>query len=369
MHDLYPGASAFTDRHGKRRWRFRRKGKTITLPGQPGDAAFDAAYQAALTGREPPRAQIRRLPGATVAKSIGDAWRRTQQSPAWLALDAATRALYIRYAEEFLDTPLSAEHSITWREVPMRDLRRRHLKDIIAAHQATPHKAKHLLTAIRKMIETALDEEWIELDPSYKLKYRPTLKGWKAWSIESIRQFEAHWQPGSNARLAYALALWLGNRRSDVVSVRWSDRTVRQIQLASGPRLVDGFLIEQEKTGKQLFLPVPPMLAELLELTPRNGGTVLLTAYGKPYSAKALTTRMADWTREAGLPPGHTLHGLRKTLGKWLAEGGASTRQLMEVLGHDDIAHAELYSREAEQALLATEGMDKVVALHRRRGG
>lgn len=56
---------------------------------------------------------------------------------------------------------------------------------------------------------------------------------------------------------------------------------------------------------------------------------------------------------------------MRKTLGKRLAEGGASTRQLMEVLEHDDIEHAELYSREAEQIRLATEGMDKVVKLVR----
>jgi len=38
----------------------------------------------------------------------------------------------------------------------------------------------------------------------------------------------------------------------------------------------------------------------------------------------------------------------------------------MDVLGHDDIEHAELYSREAEQIRLATEGMDKVVDLVRR---
>jgi site-specific recombinase XerD len=32
-----------------------------------------------------------------------------------------------------------------------------------------------------------------------------------------------------------------------------------------------------------------------------------------------------------------------------LAEAGATTRELRAILGHDDIAHAELYSREAEQ--------------------
>jgi site-specific recombinase XerD len=54
------------------------------------------------------------------------------------------------------------------------------------------------------------------------------------------------------------------------------------------------------------------------------------------------------------------MHGLRKSLGKMMAETGASTRQLMEMLGHDDIEHAELYSRAAEQERLARDAMTKV---------
>jgi hypothetical protein len=68
-----------------------------------------------------------------------------------------------------------------------------------------------------------------------------------------------------------------------------------------------------------------------------------------------------------GLPKGLTLHGLRKSLGVYLAEAEASTRQLMDVLGHDDIDHAELYSREASQVRLAVQGMDRVVRLVTRK--
>lgn len=63
--------------------------------------------------------------------------------------------------------------------------------------------------------------------------------------------------------------------------------------------------------------------------------------------------------RSAGLE-GTTLHGLRKTLRKLLAEQGATTRELMDVLGHDAIAHAELYSRAADQEAMARSGLDKV---------
>jgi site-specific recombinase XerD len=47
---------------------------------------------------------------------------------------------------------------------------------------------------------------------------------------------------------------------------------------------------------------------------------------------------------------------LRKTLGKMLAESGATTREIMSILGHDSIAHAELYTREAEQKKACQRG-------------
>lgn len=62
----------------------------------------------------------------------------------------------------------------------------------------------------------------------------------------------------------------------------------------------------------------------------------------------------------------YTLHDLRKSLGVKLAEADATTRQLMEALGHDDIQHAELYSREASQVRLAVQGMEKVLRLEGR---
>lgn len=116
-----------------------------------------------------------------------------------------------------------------------------------------------------------------------------------------------------------------------------------------------------------LILPITPFLASCLEAAERKADTIVLTAYGKPFSIKSLTGKMARWTALAGLPPGCTLHGLRKTLGRILGESDATTRQLMEVLGHDNIANAELYSREASQARLAVQGMDKVVAFENRR--
>lgn len=371
MNQDYPGASCFTDRHGKRRWRFRRKGKTIVLPGQPGEPAFDAAYQAAITGQPSRKATVIAHPKAAEPRSLGAAWRLVERSAAFQQLDIASQRNNIRNAETFLESRIHPDQPYKWRAAPIADLRRRHLKEMLASYAATPHKAKHILVAIRKMITAALDAEWIEIDPSYKLQWRPAYKGWKAWPVESMRQFEAYWPIGSRPRLVFALAFWLGNRRSDIAALRWDQRCTRSMMIAGRQRQIDGFAFTQEKTRKAMFLPISPMLHEVLAAAyeRRQAPTVLQTCHGQAHSPNSLTNLMAEWTAEAGLAPGHTLHGLRKTMGKWLAEGGASTRQLMEVLGHTDMDHAELYSREAEQALLAVEGMDKVIDLHRHRTG
>lgn len=342
--------SHYQDRHDKTRWRYRRAGKTISLPGSPGEAEFEEAYSAAVEGRAPKKAEILKMPGAAAPETFRAAWMKVKRTPEWLAHDPATHSKNVHLAEEFLELKVDEECPDLWGDMRVSDLKRRHVKDILAHFSTTPHKAKHLLVTLRKMIVVALDQEWIETDPTWKLSYRPEYRGWRAWTDIERTLFEARWPLGTTPRTAYALALWLGNRRSDVARLRWDWFDFRKNTVT----------LQTKKGDKRLVLPITPMLLEAINPLERKGETVLLTAYGKQFSEKSLTGRMADWTHSAQMPKGCTMHGLRKTLGKMLAENGATTRQLMETLGHDDIAHAELYSREAEQQRLAKDGMAKL---------
>ena len=350
--DKYPYAGSYQDRHGKRRWRFRRAGKTIQLPGSPGQPDFEAAYGAALAGRPVAKAEVHRLPTATAPKSLRAAWRiLISDTLDWKALDPETQHTQTLIAERFLRSPVVEGEPLTFGDVAVADLQRKHIKAILAKRANTPHAAAHLLRIIRKLTGVALDQEWIEYDATYRIKCRPAFKGWKAWSDESCAAFEKRWPLGTTPRTVYAIARYFGHRRSDVATVKWTD-----LEVAAGN-------VVQSKTGKALWIPLHPELAKALEATPRRCEYVVITQYREPFSAKALGMRMQDWTKRAGLAPGHTLHGLRKKLGAMLAEAGATTRELMAILGHDDIAHAELYSREAEQRRLASEGMRKLTKL------
>jgi integrase len=347
--DEYPYAGSYLDRHGKRRWRYRRVGKTIQLPGSPGQPEFEEAYSAAVEGRSVRKADVRRLPTAAAPKSLRAAWRiLITDDLEWKQLDTGTQHTQTLIAEKFLSSPVVKDEPLTFGDVAVTDFQRKHIKAILAQRSDTPHAAKHLLRIIRKLTGVALDQEWIEYDPTYRIKLRPAYVGWKAWPDEARRAYETRWPLGTTPRTVYALALYFGHRRSDVANVKWTD-----LEVAAGN-------VVQQKTGKALRIPMLPELVVALEATDRRGEYVVVTRYGKPFSPKALGMRMQDWTKQAGIAPGHTLHGLRKTLGKLLAEAGATTRELMAILGHDDIAHAELYTREAEQRSLASEGMRKL---------
>jgi hypothetical protein len=121
---------AYKDRHGKRRWRFRRAGKTIQLPGSPGESEFEVAYAAALEGRPVLKAEIRRLPTAAEPKSLRAAWRiLITDTVDWKRLDPETQHAQTLIAERFLRSPVVAGEPLTFGDVAVANLQRKHMAE------------------------------------------------------------------------------------------------------------------------------------------------------------------------------------------------------------------------------------------------
>ncbi|RDL51835.1 Tyrosine recombinase XerD [Ensifer sp. M14] len=369
-HPEYPGASSKKDRHGKERWRYRgkgRDGKEVSLPGQPGDEAFEQAYQAATLGTS---ATVSMLPGKIVPQSFMHAYTMLKASPEWLALDSKTQSYNVLQIETFLAAQVDPAHELTWRDVPMKMMTHKHVRAFLKPYHVnvSASKAKHLLVGMRKLIGVAILEEWIELDPtsSYKITIPPT-DGFKAWPREYRERFEAHHKVGTSARTAYALAMWLGNRRGDIANLRWDQLVEEEVELAGGVvEKITAFDFRQRKNakrtgGKEMFLKVTKALADALAPLDRSkGGTVLLSAYGEAYSEKGLGNRMRNWCEQAGIPAGYTLHGLRKSLGVHLAENGASARQIQDVLGHSSMKESDKYIEAANRKRTATDALSVI---------
>lgn len=366
-HPDYPGVSSMVTRHGKTRWRLRRSGqRDVMLPGEPHTDEFDETYNRAIAGRPAP---VIDHPRSGLPKSLKAAYRILKGSAEWKALDEKSRTRYRQTIERVLTIKLGV---VEVGDGPVTELKRGHIKAILAHFSDTPHMERIVLIAIRKLIVVAMDEEWIEFDPSYKITRNPVSAGHRAWPADAMAKYEARWRIGTPQRTAYALALWLGNRVSDVTRLRWDHLVTKAVMINGEMRTVEGFEFSQfkgrkKKAGETIFLPLTPMLN--LELAPlsRDTETVLISSRKKPYGDASLSTRMAEWCEKAGVEAGYTMHGLRKALGVKLAEADASTRQIMEALGHRSIAHAELYSREASKIRLAVQAMDKVTKMEKKR--
>ena len=104
----------------------------------------------------------------------------------------------------------------------VREMRREHVRALVARKAETPGAANSLLQKIKVLIHFAIDNGWRSDDPTLRIK--KFAKGeFHTWTEDQITAFEVKWAVGTTARLAFALLLYTGQRRSDVVTMSWSD--------------------------------------------------------------------------------------------------------------------------------------------------
>ena len=172
--------------------------------------------------------------------------------------------------------------------------------------------------------------------------------GFYSWTEDDIAAFEAKHPIGSRARLALALLLFTAQRRADVIKLG------RQ-------HMRDGLIhVRQSKTGTSLAIPVHSDLRAVLDATPSEHLTFLVTLGGKPFHADAFSHWFKKMCREAGLPPRATVHGLRKAACRRLAEAGCSASIIASISGHSTLREVSRYTAAAEQVHLARQGIEAV---------
>src|SRR5262249_46860364 len=186
-----------------------------------------------------------------------------------------------------------------------------------------PHAARSWLVTLRSLCQFAVKRRHLRTDPTANIKQRAVKgDGFHTLTEDEIAQFEAHHAVGSKPRLAFALLLYTGQRRSDVI------RMGRQ-------HIRDGVLtVKQQKTGVTLAMPVHPHLQAVLDATPNTALTFLLTATGKPYGGNHFSETFREWCDTAGLPKRCKPHGLRKAACRRLAGEGWRAKQSMAISGH-----------------------------------
>lgn len=332
------------DRHGKMRMRFRKTGaKLYYFKRQFGTPEFEAEYAACLAGEAAPKIEI----GAARIKrgTVSDLLNRYYRAPEFLGLAESTKATYRNQLERF-----RTEHG----DKPVHLIERRHIKSIIGKMADRPGAANSLLARLKLLMRFAMDEELRKDNPALGIKGFKKGEGFHSWTEDEIAQFEARHPIGTKERLAFALLLNTGQRRSDVV--RMGHQHVKAGMLA----------VRQQKTGRELQLPLLPDLKAAIAALPRDNLTFLVTGAGKPFSAAGF----GNWFREACNAAGLTqcsAHGLRKAMARRLAEAANSNQQIKAITGHQTEAEVARYTKAAEQERLAKQAMASLTRKGKRR--
>jgi integrase len=335
---LPPLVERWRDRHGKLRTygRPNRKGPRVPLPDF-GTVEFKLAYGQMLAGDLlPPQVRPRVIPGSIEALIIN-----YKRSAAYIDLRDTTKTGYTSRLET-----LRAKHG--HRRVDQMT-RERIVAGILEPYTGKPGASLAILKILRVLIRRAIEIGWLKFDPSLGIK-RPKGKEVRSWTDAEITIFEKRWPIGTKQRLAFALMLFTGQRRSDVHRMTWAD--------VNG----DTIRVVQQKTGAKLTIRLHDELRNVLAVEKRKQFTIVNTTFGKPFTVDGFGGWLRAAISAAGLPLDAKPHGLRKAAGRRLAEAGCTAHEIMSVLGHKTLAEAERYTRDADQAHLASQAVVKLEA-------
>lgn len=322
-------ASEFTDNRGKLRIRLRRTGwATVYVQAKPGTAEFTEAYKAWEASGRATIGPARAKPGSfdeLIAKFYG--------SRTWHDIKPGTQRTYRGELERF---------RAKYGERTVSTMTAKHVSNLLMLMKDTPSAANNLKKRLSQIFDFAILQGWRTDNPTKAVKaLKIKSKGYPTWQEEQIAQFEAHHPLGTTPRLAFDLALYTAQRRSDVRIM--------------GPQHVkDGRIrVVQLKTEKGLWIPIHPHLAASIAATPSAGHLAFLIGqHGKPFTQKGFGMWFMRQCRAAGLT-GFAMHGLRKAASRRMAEAGLSNQLIKSITGHSSDGEVARYTRDAEQVRMA----------------
>lgn len=331
------------DRHGTGRIYVRYGGRKIRLRAAPGTPEFAEAYANALYELQHNGKKRPQLTGAA-AGTMGWLAACYFASPEFRGLSVQSQTTRRAIIEECLREPRRPGSADVIRDCPVNVFTAQHVKMLRDRKANTPGAANNRKKYLSAWFGWAIEQSLMPSNPARDVKrIKYATNGFHPWTIDEVRQFEERHPIGSKARLALALLLFLGVRRSDVVHL-------------GKQHTKDGWIrfVPQKTKHKRRDVsekPILPILADIIAKSPTGDLTYLETNYGRPFSAVGFSAWFKDRCREAKLH--HcSAHGLRKAGATIAANNGASDRMLMALFDWTSSNQATTYTKAADKKRL-----------------
>jgi integrase len=271
-------------------------------------------------------------------------------SAEYRSLDDRTQRVRRQIIDHMCAEPLKPGSDKAFRDCPLDRFSAKHVRALRDRKMDLPEAANVRVKTIRVIFKWAManDVRGLDGNPARDVPFlRPRRKcGFHSWTPEEVETFESVHPIGTKARLALALLLYTGARRSDAILL--GRQHVRDGQLK--------FTAQKNKnrTPTTIDIPVLPALQAIIEASPTGDLTFLVTEFGKPFTRDGFGNWFRRQCRSAGLQL-CSAHGLRKAGATIAAENGATTNQLMAIFGWATAKEAERYTKAAERKRLATD--------------
>ena len=332
------------DRHGNVRVYVRRHGRKVRIRDLATVEEFMAAYRAAM---ETPNGSVKSLPTAAAPGSLRWLVEKYCGSAKFRQLGESTRAARRGILDGICER---------YGSKPFARMEPRHVARIRDEKADLPEAANARLKALRQVFSWATSPEYgyAHSNPARDVSYLKSGNpdGFHTWTKDEIRQFEAQHPIGTKAYKALAIGLFAGVRRSDAVLLG------RQMERDGWMHFTE--VKGRSRTPKSRELPILPELRAALDASPSGHLTYLVTAFGKPFTARGFGNWFRKRCNEAGLR--HcSFHGLRKAGATIAAENGATEHQLMAIYGWESPKQAALYTRKANRKRMAGDAMHLLI--------
>ncbi|MDE0149339.1 MAG: tyrosine-type recombinase/integrase [Rhodospirillaceae bacterium] len=272
----------------------------------------------------------------TIPGTLSDIIARYSASPDFKRLAPSTRRSY-QAQLDLLDE--------TAADTPIANIDARWLYEVRDAMADTPRSADMMLSVASILLNFAVARGYRQDNPARHVKKLRASTSYEPWPAVAIERFRAD----ANPRLVWAMeiALYTGQRQSDVLAMQWN-------------HIADGMIeVAQQKTGERLQIPIHPDLAVVLESIPRVGMRIVHRRDGRAYTPSGFRANLRKEMKRLGLQ-GLQFHGLRHTAGQLLAEAECSDREIMAILGHRTASMVTRYTRRADQKRLAKSAIVKL---------
>ena len=278
----------------------------------------------------------------------------------YLRLDDRGKRVRRGVLENTFDEPLRPGSPKLFRDMPISKMDASAIEALRDRKLAVPEGANNRVRAIRAVFKWAVRKKRADGQPYVKhnaARDVPYLKsnnpnGYHTWTVEEVRRFEERHPIGTKARLALALLLFTGQRRSDIT--RFGCKQV------NAGKLTFTQYKGRNRKPKLLVLPMLPALRDVIDASPCGKETFLENELGRSFTDAGFGNWFHDRCVEANVPG--RAHGLRKAGATIAANNGATAHQLMAIFGWDTLKMPELYTRGADQIRLAGAAMHLLVS-------